>query len=71
MQKLPISPRPAARAAGLVECCCSSDVCGGNKFGIGLHAVFAEIQTTQLFILSNPQATTAGTDHAPDRPGCR
>jgi hypothetical protein len=47
-------PPPAARAAGLVECCCSSDLRGGNEFGIGLHAVLAKVKTIQLFILSNP-----------------
>jgi hypothetical protein len=36
-------PPPATRATGLVECCCSSDLRGGNEFGIGLHAVFAEV----------------------------
>jgi len=51
---LPTSPPPAARAAGLVECSCSSDLRGGNEFGIGLHTVLAKVQTIQLFILSNP-----------------
>jgi len=46
-----------------VPCCCSSDVRGRNEFGIGLHAVFAQVQTTQLFVFSHPQATPEGTVH--------